>query len=172
MKLRLIKLLNKILIFINKIFKPKQKYTREDLEKEINKLKRRYKRSWRKRMNKNEVEDLRKAFNLKDSNDDTYEEEVNKKISLKELLKKYCNELKDNFKEIFKEEPRPKQRAEIHLLDGEIIEIKGFFDTLYDVYRVIDGFEYDNEHIKYRIPTKLIKYIKIEDIKGEDKDVN
>ena len=40
MKLKLIKLLNKILIFINKIFKPKSKYTREDLEKELNKLKR------------------------------------------------------------------------------------------------------------------------------------
>ena len=39
MKLRLIKLLNKILIFINKIFKTKSKYTKEDLEKEINKLK-------------------------------------------------------------------------------------------------------------------------------------
>ena len=40
MKLRLIKLLNKILQFINKRFNPKSKYTKEDLEKEINKLKR------------------------------------------------------------------------------------------------------------------------------------
>ena len=40
MKLKLIKLLNKILTFINKRFNPKKKYTREDLEKELNKLKR------------------------------------------------------------------------------------------------------------------------------------
>ena len=40
-KLILIRLLNKVLGFINKIYKPKSKYTKEDLEKEIKKLKRR-----------------------------------------------------------------------------------------------------------------------------------
>lgn len=39
MKLIMIRILNKILTFINKIYKPKSKYTKEDLEKEINKLK-------------------------------------------------------------------------------------------------------------------------------------
>lgn len=41
MKLTLIKLLNKVLGFINKIYNPKPKYNKEDLEKEIKKLKRR-----------------------------------------------------------------------------------------------------------------------------------
>ena len=40
MKLFLIKILNKILIFINKIFDPKPRYTKDDLRKEIDKLKR------------------------------------------------------------------------------------------------------------------------------------
>lgn len=38
MKLRLIKILNKILAFINKIFNPKVKHTKEELEEEIEKL--------------------------------------------------------------------------------------------------------------------------------------
>lgn len=40
MKLFLIRLLNKILTFINKVFKPKAKHTKEELEQELNKLKR------------------------------------------------------------------------------------------------------------------------------------
>lgn len=41
MKLILIRILNKLLGFINRIYKPKSKYSKEDLEREINKLKRR-----------------------------------------------------------------------------------------------------------------------------------
>lgn len=39
MKLILIRALNKMLTFINRIYNPKPKYTKEDLEKEIKKLK-------------------------------------------------------------------------------------------------------------------------------------
>lgn len=38
-KLALIKILNKLLSFINRIYKPKAKHTKEDLESELNKLK-------------------------------------------------------------------------------------------------------------------------------------
>jgi hypothetical protein len=40
MKLMGIRLLNKVLIKVNTLFNPKPKYTKEDLEEEINKLKR------------------------------------------------------------------------------------------------------------------------------------
>ena len=40
MKLLLIKILNKILILINKVFKPKARHTKQELEQELNKLKR------------------------------------------------------------------------------------------------------------------------------------
>lgn len=40
MKLFLIRLLNKILTLVNKIFKPKAKHTKEELEQELTKLKR------------------------------------------------------------------------------------------------------------------------------------
>ena len=39
MKLKLIRLLNKILTIVNKVFKPKRTHTREELEKELEKLK-------------------------------------------------------------------------------------------------------------------------------------
>lgn len=39
MKLIIIKILNKILGFINKVYKPKRKYSKKDLEDELKKLK-------------------------------------------------------------------------------------------------------------------------------------
>lgn len=40
MKLILIKILNKVLGFINKVFKPKARHTKQELEEELKKLRR------------------------------------------------------------------------------------------------------------------------------------
>lgn len=67
-----------------------------------------------------------------------------------------------------KEEPKPNQTAVIHLLDGEIIKIRGNFKHIFDVYRIIDGLTYSWDLEIYDIPRNNIKYIKIEKIKEKE----